>query len=310
MKQEYIKLESRIDGHPLDVLMVRPEVTPKAIFQLVHGMSEYKERYLPFMEYLAGMGYVCVIHDHRGHGESVRTKEDYGYFYDNGAVALVEDTNQVSRHIRKEYKDIPFYLLGHSMGSLVVRSYLKKYDRVIDGLIVCGSPSNNPLAKPSIYLAKMNGKLYGDRAKGHWFDKMSFGNFNKNVKDADCAFSWLSENKENVKHYMDSEKCGFVFTMNGFENLFRVMTDVYSKNNWNVTKPELPVLFIAGEEDPCIINPKKFDQAVESVRSRGYNNVSSKLYKGMRHEILNETECKKVYDDIATTLEVWLDRKC
>ena len=102
---------------------------------------EHKERYLPFLQEMADHGYLCIIHDHRGHGESVRQPEDLGYFYPDGGTAIVSDLYQVTRWIREQYPELPLYLFGHSMGSLVVRCYLKRYPDVPDGVFVCGSPS-------------------------------------------------------------------------------------------------------------------------------------------------------------------------
>ena len=131
----------------LDGLVVEPEegVQRTALLQLSHGMSEYKERYLPFMEFMAEHGVVCVIHDHRGHGKSVKSEQDLGFMYGAGGAGLVEDLFQVTVWAKKEYPDLPFILMGHSMGSLVVRTYAKEHDRELDALIVCGSPSKNYL---------------------------------------------------------------------------------------------------------------------------------------------------------------------
>ena len=135
---------SEADALEISVLCLMPEagVHPRAIVQLVHGMSEYKERYIPFMEYLTSKGYISVIHDHRGHGKSVKDEADLGYFYDNSGKAIIEDVHQVTTWMKERYgKELPYHLFGHSMGSLVVRCYLKKYDNELDSLIVCGSPS-------------------------------------------------------------------------------------------------------------------------------------------------------------------------
>ena len=125
----------------LDGLVVEPEegVQRTALLQLSHGMSEYKERYLPFMEFMAEHGIVCVIHDHRGHGKSVKSEQDLGFMYGAGGAGLVEDLFQVTVWAKKEYPDLPFILMGHSMGSLVVRTYAKEHDRELDALMSIGA---------------------------------------------------------------------------------------------------------------------------------------------------------------------------
>ena len=117
---------SQADGLEISVLALLPDGKKeeyRGIVQLVHGMSEHKERYLPFMEYLAEKGYVTVIHDHRGHGKSIRREEDLGYMYGGGAKAMLTDIHTVNKKIRDRFKNLPLILFGHSMGSLAVRAY-------------------------------------------------------------------------------------------------------------------------------------------------------------------------------------------
>ena len=139
-----LKLKSNFDDLSLGVAFLPAQGTPKAIFQIVHGMAEHKERYYPFMEFLSEHGYACVIHDHRGHGESVKSEQDLGFMYDGGADAMVEDVLLVQDWAKGQFPNLPVYLFGHSMGSMVVRAFTRKYDDRIDKLIVCGCPSNNP----------------------------------------------------------------------------------------------------------------------------------------------------------------------
>lgn len=99
IKSEFT-LESCYDGLNISVEVIEPEKNPIGIIQLSHGMSEHKERYEPFMEYLADKGYITVIHDHRGHGKSIKAKDDLGYFYTKDITAIVEDLYQVTKHIK------------------------------------------------------------------------------------------------------------------------------------------------------------------------------------------------------------------
>ena len=136
---------SEADTLEISVLCLMPEpgIKPRAIVQLVHGMSEHKERYIPFMEYLTDKGYITVIHDHRGHGKSVSDKKDLGYMYGGGADAMLKDVLTVNEEIRRHFPELPLILFGHSMGSLAVRAFAAKHDDCMNMLIVCGSPSEN-----------------------------------------------------------------------------------------------------------------------------------------------------------------------
>ena len=213
-------------------------------------MSEYKERYIPFMEYMAERKYISVIHDHRGHGKSVRSKEDLGYMYGGGADAMLQDIHTVNCLIKDHFPGIPLILFGHSMGSLAVRAYAAHHDSCMDMLIVCGS--------------------------------------------------WICSDPQVVQDYSDSEYCGFTFTDDAYLALFDLMKRAYDVKHWKCTKPEMPVLFISGAEDPCMGNVRQFAKSVRAMRCAGYRDVRGKLYPGMRHEILNEKDREKVYHDIFT----------
>ena len=296
------------DGVRLKTLVIAPE-SPKAVVQLVHGMAEHKERYIPFMNYLSEAGYACVICDLRGHGETVEKKEDLGWLGKGGMKALVDDVNCVTVWIQEHYPGLPCFLFGHSMGSMVVRSYIKRYDRDVAGVIVCGSPSKNPAAGLGDFLAGCIGLFRGQRYRSQFLADLCTGNNDKKFASDSIKNAWLSVNRANVEAYNNDPLCGFVFTVNGYRNgLFRLMKDIYSPDGWTVTNPDLPIHFIAGAEDPCIINLKKFSQAVSFLRNRGYREVTSQVYPGMRHEILNETGREDVWRDVRTRLDGWLAR--
>ena len=281
-----VYLTSKQDGLKLHVLLMEPKQSPKGIVQICHGMAEHKERYEPFMQMLCNNGYISVIHDHRGHGK-----------------AIIEDAHQVTTWMKERYGgELPYHLFGHSMGSLVVRCYLKKYDDELDSLIVCGSPSENKAAKAAGFLAKTACKM-GAHKKGKFFQKMALGLYGKALGEDESENGWISYNKENVKAYDENPLDGFVFSNNGFLNLFLLMDETYNKKGWQVKHPSLPILFIAGADDPCIGSKKQYAQAMTTLKKRGYNQVRGMLFLNRRHEILNEDDVEKVYDAVLHFLE-------
>lgn len=294
---EYLKINSNSDGLLLDVIIAAPD-KPKAIFQIAHGMCEHKERYLDFINYLNKCGYVVIIHDHRGHGKSVLSEEDLGYFYNNGAKSIVEDVHQLTDFIKKRYPNLPICLFGHSMGSLIVRNYIQKYDQDIDALIVCGSPSKNALAGIGKCLCNLLAKTKGDRYHSKILQKMSFGAFNKGFTKPN---EWICSDGKVVDDYNRDPLCTFTFSVNGFYNLLSLMQTTYKKTQRQVNK-ELPVLFISGKEDPCLVNEKAYNLAVSHLKEEGYKQVISVLFEHMRHEILNEKNKETVYSTITTFL--------
>lgn len=321
MKKEYIKINSNCDGLPLGAAIYQPEADDrnrsgpssaenaidedciKGVVQFSHGMAEHKERYYPLMEYLAANGFASAINDHRGHGESVRSKEDRGYFYDDTSDFVVEDIHQITTELKKRFPGKPVYLFGHSMGSLIVRKYIKKYDDEISKLIVCGSPSRNPMVGAALLIVRIQKAIKGDRYRSKLIQKLAFGSYNKNIQSPVSENAWLSADENNVRNYDGDEECGFTFTLNGFRNLFTLMKEIYRPEGWALKNENLPIFFIAGEADPVIVSEKAWKESIDFLRKVGYHNVSGKLYPGLRHEILNEKQAQTIYEDILTFLQ-------
>ena len=292
-------------GISLAAAVIAPE-KPKAAVVFVHGMAEHKERYFPFMTYLSDKGYACIIADLRGHGATATSREELGYFGKDGRKALVGDTLSVIQWTREQYPGLKVFLFGHSMGSLIVRCFAKEFDSTIDGLVVCGSPSQNSAAGAGIFLTRVIRLFKGDRYRSALLEDMSTGPYGKKFATEGVKNAWLSTNKINVQAYNEDPLCGFRFTVNGYRALMQLLKDTYTEKGWIVARPDLPVHFIAGSDDPCIGTIKQFSQAVTFFRNRGYRQVTSKVYPRMRHEILNEMGREEVWMDVELLLDSWL----
>lgn len=306
MRIERGTFKSPADGIDVYAVAVLPDGEPKAIVQLAHGMLEHKERYLPFMEYLAGRGYLCCINDHRGHGETSR--DSLGYFGAGGGEALVEDMHELTKLLKKGHEKLPFFLFGHSMGSLAVRAYTKRYDSELDGLIVCGCPSKNPGAGVGYALVNVLAKVKGERGYSKMIHKMVDGGFNKKYEKLGDGTSWTSSDPSAVKAYVDDPLCSFWFTLNGYKSLLWLMRECYSKRGWAMDNPELPILFVSGGDDVCRISDRKLEDAARHLRDRGYDLPEVRIWPGMRHEILNERDKDKVFRDLGDTLDEWTEK--
>lgn len=294
---------SPVDGLIIAYTISIPDTNePVGIIQFVHGMAENRQRYFPMMSHFSSKGFVCVINDHRGHGESVRTKEDLGFMYSGGYLAMIEDAHEVTKIIRGRYPQLHIILFGHSMGAAVVRSYIKRYDSDIDGLIICGNPSQNPATGLALMIAGAIGRKNGDKYRSTFLQKLAFGNYNHGISHPESVNSWLCTDPEVVKAYDRNPECGFTFTINGFKNLLMLMKDSYSSKGWKMSHPELPILVVSGRNDPCLISEKDFFNVIRSLKKTGYRNTSFKLYPGMRHEIHNEFGKQSVFEDIMAFL--------
>ena len=305
MKKTGYTLKSEYDDLDISVLRIEPDDKNeiKGIVQLVHGMNEYKERCIPFMEYLVEHGFLTIIHDHRGHGASVKSEEDLGYMYEGGYEALLEDIHAVTLDI-KSYsdkltgKDLPFTLFGHSMGSMAVRCYIRKYDSEIDKLIVCGCPSKQAGMKAGLMLIRLFKALKGERKRDLFISSLVMGSYEKRFKNDGVAHAWINSDLEAVSVYNSNPLNNYCFTLNGFENLVRLTMLTYKNGGYAMNNPSLPIRFYSGADDPCAVNEKAFNSAISLLASQGYTDVSGKMYPGMRHEILNEPNHQMVYDEM------------
>ena len=306
MQKREFTLQSKYDNLALSCAEYTAEgvtqTNAKGVVQIVHGMCEYKERYEDFIDYLTQNGYIVFAHDHRGHGGSVTANENLGYFGDKKGEAIVDDAALVTDEIRRLYPGLSVTLFGHSMGSLVVRAYIQKYEEKIDKLIVCGSPSKNSLAGFGLML---NGVISAFRGKKYRSRLMA----NASTGGGDDKFpgegknAWLTRDKTVVEKYNADEKCNFVFSCNGFSNLLHLVKNAYKKKKYPAKHSDLPIFFMAGADDPVIGSEKKWLAAQQFLRDVGYRNVTGKLYPKMRHEILNELGKEEVYADALAFIE-------
>lgn len=306
MQKREFTLQSKYDNLALSCAEYTAEggtqTNAKGVVQIVHGMCEYKERYEGFIDYLTQNGYIVFAHDHRGHGGSVTANENLGYFGDKKGEAIVDDAALVTDEIRRLYPGLSVTLFGHSMGSLVVRAYIQKYEEKIDKLIVCGSPSKNSLAGFGLML---NGVISAFRGKKYRSRLMA----NASTGGGDDKFpgegknAWLTRDKTVVEKYNADEKCNFIFSCNGFSNLLHLVKNAYKKKKYPAKHSDLPIFFMAGADDPVIGSEKKWLAAQQFLRDVGYKNVTGKLYPKMRHEILNELGKEEVYADALAFIE-------
>lgn len=303
---EFFTVPGVADGVVLSCAYILPSGAPKAVVQIVHGMCSCKEVYFPFMENLASNGYVAVACDLRGHGASVPSPDDLGYMGKGGTKALVGDVREVSKWAKEKWPSLPLFLVGHSMGSMIVRSYVKHDPSLVDGLVVTGSPSRAPEARFGKFVAGCIGLFRGQRFRSKTLAVMCLGKAEKKFS-REGRLAWLVSDASIRKQYLEDPSSHFIFTVNGFRSgIFNLLLDIYDTDGWVMTKPEMPVLFVSGAADPLLVSPDKFAEAVSFMRKVGYKNVSSKLYPGLRHEILNEVGKERIWADVVASLDSWV----
>ena len=285
-------------------------VVPRGAVQLVHGMAEYIGRYDEFARYLNSKGFVVYGHDHIGHGKSVASKDDWGHLpAENGKEILVNDVHVVRTEalarIKEAYGELPpVFIFGHSMGSFVVRAYLSQHGFGLSGAIICGTGFMPPRTSATgRALAKTIARVRGERHHSKLLDKMGVGAYAQDIENAETDLDWLSHNRDNVERYIADEACGFMFTAGGYIALMGLLHDVCTTECVATYPKDLPILYIAGTEDPVGECGEGVSQAADLAYAAGVTDVRCRLYAGMRHEILNERGRQVVFDDVVSWME-------
>lgn len=272
---------------------------PKAILQIVHGMKEFIERYDDFATFMAANNILVVGNDLLGHGESVADKSDWGYFGKKGHQVLVEDVEQLHQIIKAEYPKLPYFILGHSMGSFIIRNYLMNNANHISGAIIVGT-GNMPLAvlNGAQLLAKIMAIRKGWRYRSSFMNELAFMGYNAHIKEAKTGYEWLSKDEEIVDAYYHDERCTSIFTLDGFYTLFQLIKDLKRLKKGHKISAEFPIFLCSGKDDPVGMYGKEVIHTEQQYKSVGLTNVSCQLYENDRHEILNETDKDLIYKDI------------
>ena len=271
---------------------------PKGVVQIAHGMAEHIDRYDAFARFLVSNGFVVCGNDHLGHGKSVNTPYDYGYFADyDGDKRLVDDMHILSKIMKKRYPSLPFILFGHSMGSLCARVYAMHFGKELDGVIFCGTlnvPYPSPLLIPVL---NMLTDKFGSHAD---VDKVVSAVQKAQVlltRDERAAVSWLSSNADNWDKYEEDELCGFPFKLGGYRDLVALACEACQSDWAELIPNELPIMVISGALDPVSMNGRTALKASDQLAIAGHD-VEPILYPGSKHEILNEKDNDVVYNDI------------
>ena len=285
-----------------------PEGQPRFVLQLVHGMVEFIDRYSGFAEYLASRGILVVGHDHLGHGDSVTSRDEWGYMTDaNPSGILTEDMHAVRMLTRKQWPGLPYFILGHSMGSYLLRKYLAFQGAGLAGAIVMGTGDVPPaVAGFGSALCSVIGKTRGWHHRSPMLAKLAMGggayrDFDATGKEPER--SWLTRDTEIVKRYYAEPRCTFAFTASGYKALMEAVAFDGKPANIAKIPHDLPILLVSGDRDPVGDLGEGVKRVDAKMRAAGLTDVTLKLWPGCRHEVLNETNRDEVWADILAWLE-------
>lgn len=276
----------------------------KAIVQISHGMCDYIGRYEELAFFLNARGILVCGNDHLGHGKSVTDPADYGYFaHENGWTYLAKDLHQLTEKMQKEYPEVPYFLLGHSMGSFAVRQYLTQWGNQLDGAILLGTAGQDPLVGMTLLMAKVIGACKGERYRSTYIQNKGLKIYNERLPKRRTDFDWISRDEAEVDRYMADSQCQFIFTAKGFEDLATLLKQV-SGEKWAMQVPkDLPILLLSGDADPVGAYGEGVREVYQWLLQAGVVDLDLRLYPGARHELVHETNKEEVFRDIAQ----WLD---
>ena len=279
----------------------KPDKEVKAVLQICHGMVEYIERYDEFAQFLCDKGYYVVGNDHLGHGKSVQAKSEYGFFNEKyGNVCVLGDIHTLRQRTAKKYPDVPYFMLGHSMGSSLLRQYIEMYGNGLAGVVLMGAVEDHSKAALLFgkRLCRIMAAFRGWHYRSKLVDDLAIGGYNKKFKPARTQADWITSDYERLEKYATDPLCTFRFTVNAYYNMFLGMINMQRKESVYMIPKGLPVLFVSGAEDPVGGFGKGVRKIYEKYRAAGIQDVALRLYTGDRHEILNETDRQQVYEDL------------
>jgi len=292
-------VEFKIKGrHSLELacLKVMPKKEPKAVVQIFHGMGEHKERYLNFAKWMAKQDYAVFVHDHRKHGESISEFDSVGIFTDSDRWEyVIDDAHYVVKHARKEVKDVPIIILGHSMGSVIARRYISKYTALPSAAIIMGTLPIQ--TKGSVRMPLMIAniiKLFKKNKPSAFLANMLNSRLVKHMKDRRTDFDWLSNDEKQVDKYIADPLCGYPYSAKFYIEFFKGVAFINDSTTISETR-NIPILFIAGKDDPVGEFGSGVKDVYELYNGHGFFQLTYKLIENNRHEILNELKKTTTY---------------
>jgi alpha-beta hydrolase superfamily lysophospholipase len=272
----------------------------KAVLQLAHGIMEHIGRYDTFARFMAGNGFAVVGHSHLGHGKSAVEEKDKGIIADqDGWETAVRDMRLVCDRTRGKYPGLPYFLLGHSMGSYLARTFLIRYQNLLTGCIISGtSQQSNFLLNSGLAVAGLERLLHGLRYRSALLNKLAFGAYNKRIPNLRTPKDWLTRDNEIVDSYVADDDCGWVPTVGMFADMFGGIKLIGKKKNIAKMQMDLPILIISGDQCPVGDYGAGPTKVYTLFKDAGMSDVTLKLYEGARHEVLNETNKEEVFEDV------------
>lgn len=283
-------------------LYIPTDTDLRAVVQICHGMCEHIDRYADFARFLCERGIMVCGNDHIGHRHSVKSPSGLGFFApQDGWKYLIRDAYELTLLVRERYPATPYFLLGHSMGSFVARCYMGRHGARLSGAIISGTGGPNPLMRTAEQLAGALCRTQGMHGRSKLLEHLVSGNWNDRFEHR-TPKDWISRDTAAVDAYIADPHTSFRFTNAGYRDLF-TLSGLANNSAWADAVPKaLPVLFVSGDQDPVGDYGRGVRKVVRMLEDAGLSDITLRLYRGGRHEMLNEVNRAQVYEDIYTWL--------
>lgn len=281
------------DGHRI-FLRVWEAAEPVATVHINHGMAEHSLRYSQFAEYLVSLHFSVYAQDHRGHGYTQEEGEEGWFAEHDGWKRIVADAISVDDYIASLHPSIPHFVFGHSMGSFVTRSCLPSNSSAYAGAIICGTgASQGIVGRIGRRLALGRARKNGSKIKDRLLDSLAFGNYSKHFPGEEKT-AWLTKDEEERRKYEEDPFCGFVCSSSFYADLIEGSFTANNRKAARKIRKDLPMLIISGDEDPVGDYGKGVERVYRMYKNAGIESVTLRLFRGDRHELLNETDREDV----------------
>ncbi len=291
---------------PLFLRSWAPPGPPRAVVLVLHGMAEHSGRYARFAAALCSAGIAVFAHDQRGHGETAG-KGLLGHYADNsGWSTVIDDVSTVLGHIHESIPGCPVFLFAHSMGSYIAQGFLIRRSESVQGAILSGSNYQSIwLYKLAKLVVRIEAIRLGAQGKSSFFNRLTFGEFNRAVSHRRTEVDWLSRDPVEVDRYIADPLCGNLCTNQLWMDLLSGLVEISRVQNLSRIRSELPLLVLGGSCDP-VSDGHRLQDLRDALVSAGMRHAELKIYPEARHELLNETNRNEATSFVLSWLEKWL----
>lgn len=292
------------DGHRIP-LRYWPATNPRAVVHVVHGMSEHSGCYDDVARELNKAGLSVLAHDHRCHGKSVSLAELGDSSRLQHWAGVCHDMALVNAELHRRYPGLPLIVLGHSMGSFVAQDFAQHYPDQLNILLLEGSnfePSWFTTA--ASWLAGFEIWRQGENGRSPLIHALSFGAFNKTIRNPRTAFDWVTREIAFVDRYVADPMCGFQLSNGYWRDFLKGLSQLYRPTSMQRMRNDLPVYLFAGDKDPVGHMGRGVEKLAVAMKAAGLRDVTLRLYPEARHDLLHETNRDEVMQDLLN----WLKR--